>query len=464
MVQVLNPYSDSVIAEVSIAGPAEVEQALAGAEAGAEAVRRLPAHRRTSILARCAELVEARKQDFTDTIIAEAGKPRRYAEAETNRAIETIRFAASEASRVHGETIPMDACAGSENRRGFFIRIPLGIIAAITPFNFPLNLVVHKVAPALAAGNSVILKPASATPLSALKLGEILLEAGLPPAALNILIGPGSTVGTSLVKDRRVRMVTFTGSAAVGEKIKAESGLKRVALELGSNSGAIIDETADFDKALGRCLVGGFSYSGQVCIHTQRLYLHEAIAERFTGEFVVRAQKLRCGDPALRETEIGPMIDRAALDKGIAFVEQARQQGAQVLCGGKAEGNIMLPTVITSVRPEMSVVCEETFAPIVTIETFSDFDEAIRMFNRGSQAGTYQYGLACGVFTRDLSRAMRAAEELAVGNVYINDSATFRADIQPYGGVRDSGLGREGPRFAIEEMTDIRFVSFNLDA
>ncbi len=460
---VRNPYDDSVLAEVAVAGPNEVEQALTSAEAGAEEMRRLPTHRRTGILTRCAELVETRKQEFTDTIIAEAGKPRRYAETEVNRAIETLRLAAAEASRLHGETIPMDACVGSENRRGFFIRVPLGVVAAITPFNFPLNLVVHKVAPALAAGNSVVLKPASATPLSALKLGETLLEAGLPVQALNILVGSGNTLGAMLVKDRRVRMVTFTGSAAVGEKIKTSSGLKRVTLELGSNSGAIIDETADFNKALGRCLVGAFSYSGQVCIHTQRLYVHQSIAERFTAEFVARARNLRCGDPTLRETEIGPMINRTALNKGLAFVNQALQQGATVCCRGQAEGNIMLPTVITNVRPEMPVVCEETFAPTVTIETFADFKQSLEMFNRASARGTYQYGLACGVFTRDLSRAMLAAEELTVGNVYINDSATFRADIQPYGGVRDSGLGREGPRFAIEEMTDIRFISFHID-
>lgn len=460
---VRNPYNDSVLADVAVAGPNEVEQALASAEAGAEEMRRFPAHRRTSILARCAELVEIRRQEFTDTIIAEAGKPRRYAETEVNRAVETLRLAAAEASRLHGETIPMDACAGSENRRGFFVRVPVGVVVAITPFNFPLNLVVHKVAPALAAGNSVVLKPASATPLSALKLGETLIEAGLPPKALNILVGPGNALGTMLVKDRRVRMVTFTGSAAVGEKIKSTSALKRVTLELGSNSGAIIDETADFPKALGRCLVGAFSYSGQVCIHTQRLYVHQSIAERFINEFVTRARSLRCGDPALRETEIGPMIDQTALNKGLTFVDRALQQGATVLCGGRAEGNIMFPTVITNVRPEMPVVCEETFAPIVTIETFADFRQSLKMFNRASATGTYQYGLACGVFTRDLDRAMLAAEELSVGNVYINDSATFRADIQPYGGVRDSGFGREGPRFAIEEMTDIRFISFHLD-
>jgi acyl-CoA reductase-like NAD-dependent aldehyde dehydrogenase len=336
------------------------------------------------------------------------------------------------------------------------------VIGAITPFNFPLNLVVHKVAPALAAGNSVVLKPATKTPLTALKLGELLLEAGLPPKALGIVVGSGDTVGKALVRDSRVRMITFTGSPPVGEAIKRDSGLKRTTLELGANSGAIIDETANMDSALVRCLVGGFSYSGQVCIHTQRLYLHESIAEQFTARFVDAAEKLVCGDPALPETDVGPMIDRASLARALDLVEEARSAGAEVLCGGRVEGTIMLPTVISRASPEMKVVCEESFAPIVTVETFSGFDEALAMFNAGSSMGTYDYGLAAGVFTRDINRAFRAAEELAVGNVYINDSATFRADHQPYGGVKDSGIGREGPRFAIEEMTDIRMVSFNL--
>ncbi len=459
---VRNPYDDSRITEVPVAGPGEVEAAITGAQAGFDEMRRLPAHKRTKVLYRCAELMEQHQQELTDTIIKESGKPRRYAGAEVKRAVQTLRFAAEEAKRIHGETVPMDAAPGSEKRRGFFIRQPLGVIAAITPFNFPLNLVCHKVAPALAAGNAVVLKPASATPLSSLNLGELLLEAGLPPKALNIIVGPGSTIGAALVRAARVRMVTFTGSAAVGQTIKAESGLKRVALELGSNSGAVIDETANLDAALARCLIGGFAYSGQVCIHTQRLYLHQSIAEQFTSRFVKGAENLVCGNPALQETEIGPMINQAALERGLALTEQARSAGARILCGGKAEANILLPTVITDVRPDMKVVCEESFAPIVTIETFSSFDEAIAKFNQGSSSGTYDYGLAAGVFTTDINHALQAAEELEVGNVYINDSATFRADHQPYGGTKDSGLGREGPRFAIEEMTEIKMVSFNL--
>ena len=321
---------------------------------------------------------------------------------------------------------------------------------------------IHKVAPALAAGNAVVLKPATKTPLTALRLGGILLDAGLPPKALNILVGEGGTVGAALVRDSRIRMVTFTGSPPVGEAIKRDSGLKRVTLELGSNSGAIIDETADLDAALSRCLAGGFAYSGQVCIHTQRLYVHESIAEQFTARFVDAAEKLICGNPALPETDIGPMIDRVALSRGLALIEEARAAGAELLCGGIAEGTVMFPAVLARARPDLPVVCEESFSPIVTIHTFEDFDEALAQFNQGSALGTYDYGLACGVFTHDLGRAFRAAEQLEVGNVLVNDSSSVRADHMPYGGVKDSGIGREGPRFAIEEMTDIRMVTFNL--
>jgi acyl-CoA reductase-like NAD-dependent aldehyde dehydrogenase len=460
---VTNPYDGTVVAETSTAGPDEVAAAVASAEEGFATTRRQPAHTRADVLHRVADMLAARAAEFTDTITAEAGKPRRYAAAEVQRAVQTLRFSAEEAKRLHGETVPMDSAQGSENRRGWFIRQPLGVVAAIGPFNFPLNLVCHKVGPALAAGNSVVLKPASATPLCALKLGELFLEAGLPTGALNVIPGPGSTAGRALVRDARVRMVTFTGSATVGEEIRANSGLKRISLELGSNSGAIVDETSNLEVALSRCLVGGFAFSGQVCIHTQRLYLHESIAAGFIERFVSGARRLTCGDPTLDSTEVGPMIDRAAFERGLSLVAEARAAGASVLCGGEADGNIMLPTVISDVEPGMKVVCEEAFAPVVTIETFADFNQAIDKFNRGSTAGTHAYGLAAGVFTRNVNRALRAAEELEAGNVYINDSATFRVDHQPYGGIRDSGIGREGPRFAIEEMTDIKMVSFNLD-
>ncbi|MGQ9476956.1 MAG: aldehyde dehydrogenase family protein [Candidatus Bipolaricaulia bacterium] len=460
--EVRNPYSHELLAEVSQAGEEELERALSAAERAFRDYRRSPAHQRAGLLRRAAALLAKRKEEFARTIALEAAKPWRYALAEAERAVETLSFAAGEAERLHGETVPMDAAQGSERRRGLFIRQPVGVILAIAPFNFPLNLVAHKVAPALAAGNTVILKPASATPLVALKLGELLLEAGLPPGALNILVGPGQTVGERLIKDKRVRMITFTGSAPVGERIKRESGIKKLTLELGSNSGAIIAEDADLGLALEKCLVGGFAYSGQVCIHTQRIYIHESLKERFIAEFVSRARRLRRGDPLDPATELGPMIDEAAASRAESWIREAIASGARLLCGGKREGNFLEPTVLTDVKPEMKVVCEETFAPIVTIEGFSKFEEALAKFNEGSRLGRYDYGLACGVFTRDLLRAWQAIEELEVGNVFINDSATFRADQMPYGGVKESGLGREGPHFALEEMTEIKMVSFSL--
>ncbi len=460
---VVNPYDNSLIAEVPIAGARETGRAIDSARTGAEIMRAMPAHSRARILARTAELIEKHIDDFTGLIIAEAGKPRKYARIEVTRAIETVRLSSEEAKRIAGETVPMDAAPGSEKRRGFYIRVPVGVIAAITPFNFPLNLVVHKVAPAIAAGNAVILKPASKTPLTALYLAEILLDAGLPPEALNVLIGPGNTVGTALVRSRDVGMVTFTGSAGVGELLGRDCGIKKLTLELGSNSGAIVDETANLDKALERCLIGAFAYSGQVCNHTQRLIVQKDIASDFINRFLLATSRLVLGDPQQAETDIGPLIDATAQKKAQEFVDDARAGGAELLCGGRAEKTIFLPTVLSQVRPEMAVVCEETFAPIVSVETFGDFSEAIDRFNRGARSGRYRYGISAGVFTRDINRAWRAIEELDVANVYINDSATFRVDLQPYGGVKESGIGREGPRFAIEEMTEIRMVSFNLD-
>ncbi len=460
--EVRNPYSHELLAEVPQAGEAEVERALASAQEAFTSFRKSPAHQRAGLLRRAAALLAERKEEFARTIALEAAKPWRYALAEAERAVETLSFAAGEAERLHGETIALDAARGSERRRGLFIRQPVGVILAISPFNFPLNLVAHKVGPALAAGNTVVLKPASATPLTALKLGELLLEAGLPPGVLNILIGPGQTVGERLLKDKRVRMITFTGSAPVGEQIKRESGIKKLVLELGSNSGAIIAADADLEMALEKCLFGGFAYSGQVCIHTQRIYIHESLKERFTEEFVSRAARLRRGDPLDPATELGPMIDEASAIRAELWIKEAVEGGALLRCGGKREGNFLEPTVLTAVKPEMRVVCEETFAPIVTIEGFANFEEALAKFNEGSRLGRYDYGLACGVFTNDLGRAWQAIEELEVGNVFINDSATFRADQMPYGGVKESGLGREGPHFAIEEMTEIKMVSFSL--
>ena len=397
-----------------------------------------------------------------EVIALEAGKPWRYALAEAGRAVQTFRFAAEEAKRLHGETIPMDAAVGAEGRTGFFIRQPLGVIAAISPFNFPLNLVAHKLAPALAAGNTVVLKPASKTPLTALKLGEVLLDVGLPPKALNIVIGAGPNVGEQLIVDSHVRMITFTGSAAVGLHIKAHCGSKKVLLEMGSNSGIIIDESCDLPKAIQQSIIGGFAYQGQVCIHAQRIYVHERIYPEFVKGFLEGVKRLKAGNPLESDCAIGPMIDEGSARQAEMMVREAVEQGAELLVGGGRRKNFLEPTVLTRVRSTMKAVCEEIFAPVVALDTFNEFSEGIRKFNEASRAGAHRYGLSVGVFTNNLKHTFQAIEELEIGSVLINDPSTFRADQMPYGGIGESGLGREGPRFALEEMTEIKMVSLNV--
>lgn len=459
---VLNPYDGSLIAEVAEASAAETNQAIASADEAFLKMKKLPAHKRAEILYKTAEKIEAQKESFAELIALEAGKPWRFALAEAGRAVQTFRFAAEEAKRLHGETIPMDAAVGAEGRTGFFIRQPLGVIAAISPFNFPLNLVAHKLAPALAAGNTVVLKPASKTPLTALKLGEVLLEAGLPPKALAIVIGPGKSVGELLIQDSRIRMITFTGSAAVGLHIKANCGSKKVLLEMGSNSGIIVDESCDMARAIQQSLIGGFAYQGQVCIHAQRIYVHERIYSPFLKGFIEGVKRLKAGNPFERDCDIGPMIDEAAARQAEEIVQEAIEQGAERIIGGKRIKNFLEPTVLSHVQSRMKAVCEEIFAPVVALDTFKEFPEGIDKFNEGSRAGTHRYGLSVGVFTNDLKHAFRAIEDLEIGSVLINDPSTFRADQMPYGGIGESGLGREGPRFAIEEMTEIKMVSLNV--
>ncbi|RLC47969.1 MAG: aldehyde dehydrogenase [Candidatus Cloacimonadota bacterium] len=460
---VMNPYNKEVIEKVSVADAEHINEAIKSAEKGFSIISKMPPYKRADILLETSNLIESWKERFAELIAKEAGKPWKYAIGEVNRAKQTFRFASEEAKRISGETIPMDSAVGSEKRKGFFIRQPIGVIFAISPFNFPLNLVAHKIAPAIAVGNSVILKPASATPLTALMLGKILMMADLPPGAVNILIGPGSTVGDALIKDKRIRMITFTGSAEVGLYIKQNSGFKKLTLELGSNSGVIIDKDCDFRKAVARCLIGGFAYQGQVCIHTQRIYVHQKIADRFIQRFVKGAKRLKITNPVNKKCEFGPMIDSASAQKAKAWLNEAVNQNAKVITGGEVNGTFFQPTVVVNARPEMKIVCEETFAPIVTIETFSNFNEAVEKFNQGSRLGKYEYGLAAGIFTNDIKNAFYGIENIETGNVYVNDSATFRVDQMPYGGIRASGIGREGPKFAMEEMTDIKMVSFNLE-
>lgn len=453
---VLNPYTGEPAFRVSVAGEGDVARAIDAASRAFETWSEAPAHERSRILYRTSALIEERKEEFARTIALEAGKPIRDARGEVTRAIQTFRFAAEEAKRLYGENIPMDAAIGSEKRVGITFRQPIGVIAAITPFNFPLNLPAHKVAPALATGNTVVLKPAEQTPVTALKLGEVLLEAGLPAGAINILHGEGPDVGNPLVVSDRVAMVTFTGSAPVGAGIRDRAGMKRVLLELGSNSANVVHEDADLAAAARALARGGFAYAGQVCISVQRILVHEAVMQRFLSLFVPMVRALKVGDPLAEDTDVGPMIDVQAAERGEGWIAEALAAGARAVVEGKRDRALMWPWVLTDVRREMTIVCEEAFAPVVTVQGYRTFDEAIAMVNDS------KFGLQAGVFTNDLNLAFQAGKRIRSGGVIVNDTSSYRVDHMPYGGVKLSGMGREGVRYSMEEMSEIKLVAFNL--
>jgi len=455
-IPVIDKYSGEEIGTVPSAAKADVERAIAAAVRAFPAYADLPAHRRSRILARTSELLAQHQEEIAAIICREAGKAWKYSMLEVARAVETFQFAAEEAKRIHGETLPMDASTGGEGRFGFYFRTPVGVVAAISPFNFPLNLVAHKVAPALAAGNTLVLKPATTTPLTAVRLGELLMEAGLPPGVFNLVFGSGGTVGDWLVTDPRVAKVTFTGSPPVGAQIMARAGLKKVTLELGNNSGTIIEEDADIEKAVPRCVVSSFANSGQICISLQRLYLHEKVASAFTEKFLAATRTLKVGNPLERDCDVGPMIDEREARRAEEWIREAVAQGARVACGGKREGRMLWPTVMTDVKPDMKIVCQETFAPLVCLIPYRTFEEAVAML-----ADT-PYGLQAGIYTRDIGKAFTAIKRVDVGGMMVNDTSIFRVDHMPYGGNKMSGIGREGVRFAIEEMTNLRMVCFNL--
>lgn len=455
-IEVINPYNDTVIGVVPEAPTEGVDRAIIAARKGFEEISAMPAYRRSEILARTAELIARDKEEVAEIIALEAGKSWKYAIAEATRSAETFHFAALEAKASHGEIVPMDASPVSAGRFGFYLRTPIGVIGAITPFNFPLNLVAHKVAPAIAAGNSLVLKPATKTPLSSIKMAELLTEAGLPAGVLNLVIGSGATVGNRLVEDERLAMITFTGSPPVGRDIKSRCGLKRVTLELGSNSPTIIEEDGDVDHAVSRCVVGSFANSGQVCISVQRIFVHKNRYDDFIGKFVAATRKLKVGDPLERDCDIGPMISPVELKRAATWLEEAKKLGARVETGGEIAGNCLHPTILTGVTRDMKVMCSEVFAPIVSVLPYDTFDEALEM------ADDSVYGLQAGVYTRDIGKAFKAIKRLDVGGVIINDVPTFRVDHMPYGGNKESGLGREGLRYAMEEMTNIKMVCFNL--
>ena len=454
---VIDKYTGRSMGSVPTATEDDVRAAVAKTEAAFPGWAETPAHRRAAILSAAAAGLRERRDEIAVTICREAGKAWRYSSAEVDRGIETFTFAAEEAKRIHGETIPMDASPAGEHRIGFYLRTPVGVVTAITPFNFPLNLVAHKVAPALAAGNSVVLKPAEDTPLTAVILHEVLATAGLPDGAFTLVHGDGPTVGEWLVTDPRPAMISFTGSPPVGARIHALAGLKRVTLELGNNSGTIIEPDANLDRAVPRCVMSAFANAGQVCISLQRLFVHEAVAPAFLKRFLEATSALKVGNPLDHDCDVGPMISDEAADRAVARILAAVDEGAQMRVGGTREGRLVWPTVLTGTRPEMKVMCQEAFAPLVSIVTYRRFEDALEML------ADSPYGLQAGVYTSDLRKAFAAVKRLDVGGVMVNDTSIFRTDHMPYGGNRMSGIGREGVRFALEEMTNLKMVCVNLE-
>ena len=452
---VRNPYTGETIAHVCQASPADAESAVQSSVEGAAAMRRLSGYARSTLLANAAQALQARQEEFARTMTAEAGKPLTDARREVGRAIQTLSIAGEEAKRIGGEVVPLDWSPGMESYWGVTRRFPIGPILGITPFNFPLNLVVHKVAPALAAGNSILIKPAPQTPLTALLLGDLLLKAGVPPGGLNIL-PCDNTVAEQLVVDPRFKLLSFTGSAPVGWMLKAKCGKKKVVLELGGNAAVIIEPDADLEYAAQRCVTGGFTYAGQTCISVQRIFVHESVVESFTEQLMTRVRGLATGDPGDERTVVGPLIDAGAAQRIEGWIGEAVAQGARLLSGGSREGSVVRPTVLSQVTAAMNVSCREVFGPLVTITPYREFEAAMNAVNDSD------YGLQAGIFTNNIGRIFQAFEQLEVGGVLANEIPTFRADHMPYGGIKDSGIGREGLRYAIEDMTEPKLLVVNL--
>ncbi len=452
--EVKSPFTVEVLAEVCSINRDEIEDVIVNAEEAANEMKNLPRFRIAKGLRKISEVIEQRKKEFAETIAKEAAKPINAARGEVERGIATFAWAASEAERWTGEIVPIDTQAGGKGKTGWTMRIPCGVIYGITPFNFPLNLVGHKVAPALASGNSIIIKPSRKTPLTALLLGEVFLESGLPKSALQVAPMDTDYMDT-ILNDERIKMISFTGSDKVGWMLKEKCGKKQISLELGGNAPVIVDESADLEKAVERTTMGAFVYAGQVCISVQRVLLHDKIADEFTEKFVENAKNLKQGNPLDDSTQLSSMIDEDAAKKAKGRVDEAIDNGAELLCGNELDGSMLDATILKNVDFEMRIVSEEIFAPVAVIETFSDFHEAIEMANHT------RFGLQAGVFTQSLENSQYAANNLEYGGVMINDVPTFRVDNMPYGGIKDSGFGREGLKYAMEEMSEIRLIVLN---
>ncbi|MGE7998232.1 aldehyde dehydrogenase family protein [Lysinibacillus sp. NPDC093190] len=448
-----SPYSGEVIAKVAKASISDVEQAIEGAQEAFQTFKKTTAYERAEILYKVVDIMRQRKEELAEILALEASKPISAGLTEIERTIATYQFAAEGAKQAKGEMVPMDAAPGAGDRIGWTKREPLGVISAIAPFNFPFNLVAHKLGPAFAVGNTVVLKPATQTPLSSIVMAEIFQQAGLPKGVLQIITGSGGELSDTLVTHPLVKKVTFTGSGKVGLGIKEKVGLRKVTLELGSNAAVIVEPSTPIDKIISRCVGGAFNFAGQVCISLQRIYVHSSIIDEFTKAFVAETEKLVVGDPLDTNTDVSAMINPKEVERIRQWIEEAKSQGAVVATGGIFTERTLTPTVMTNVTADMKIVCQETFAPIVSIVSYETLDDAIRLVNES------ELGLNAGIYTNVLQDALRAADEIQAGAVIINDIPTFRVDNMPYGGVKMSGYGREGIKWAIEEMTDMKFIT-----
>ncbi|WP_044895292.1 aldehyde dehydrogenase family protein [Bacillus alveayuensis] len=457
LLPVYHKYTGEVIGYVTKASKQVVHDAVSNAYETFK-TKKLTTQQRYEILMRAAEIFKERKEELALTIVHEAGKVLKDARAEIDRGIQTFVASAEEAKRICGKGVPIQGQPGEDNKMAFTIRVPVGVVGAITPFNFPFNLTAHKIAPAIAAGNTVVLKPAEVTPIIHMKLVEILMEAGLPGGFVNVVNGLGKETGQYLLEEELVAMYSFTGSAPVGRHIKSTTGIRRVVLELGNNSPNIVHhDVKDLKRAAKLCVTKGYGNSGQACISVQRIYVHEDIYDEFVKEAIEITKTIKVGNPELPDTDVGPMISEQAAIRAENWIKEAKEAGAKVVYGGTREGAILHPTVLTDVTPNMKVVCEEIFAPVISIIKYSDIEDAFKQANHSN------LGLQAGIFTSDLNLAMRAAQELEFGGVIINNVSTYRADIMPYGGVKDSGLGKEGPKYAIEDMTEEKIVVIDLE-
>ncbi|MEH7436652.1 aldehyde dehydrogenase family protein [Neobacillus drentensis] len=454
-IPVLNKFTGEEFARIGKASREEVDHAVTNALETFQ-TKNLSPYERYEILIRTAEIIKERKEELALLLVREVGKVLKDARGEIDRGIQTLIASAEEAKRIAGTGVPLGQ-PGNENKLAFTIRVPVGVIGAITPFNFPFNLTVHKLGPALAAGNTVVLKPAEVTPVIACKIADIFTEAGLPAGFLNVVNGIGQETGQYLLEDERIAMFTFTGSPGVGRHIKSTTGIRRVTLELGNNSPNIVHHDApDLDKAAELCVTRGYSNAGQACISVQRVYVHQDVYDAFTEKAIKIAESLKVGNPEDPETDIGPMISEKEARRAEEWIQEAEEQGAKVIFGGERNGSILEPTILSDVKPEMKVVCQEVFAPVITLIPYSDIQDAF------DQANDSRFGLQVGLFTSNIQLAMRAAQELQFGGIIINDVSSYRADVMPYGGIKDSGIGKEGPHYAVQEMTDEKIVVINL--